>query len=128
MVEPAKIPMTSNKKERGALAEKLVTDYLRRNKYSILETNFAGKMGEVDIICEKDGILVIVEVRSMYPGSPYNPIYSINSRKRSKIIKTALHYIRTHFGREVGTRFDVAIVTLGQPPDIQHFENAFEMT
>src|SRR5512136_3123638 len=51
-----------NRKETGAIAENIAADYLSKRGYKIRERNYRTREGEIDIIAEKDGTLVFVEV------------------------------------------------------------------
>ena len=48
----------------GAEGEKRAQLYLRRKGYAIRETNWSSIFGELDIIAEKQGVLVFVEVKA----------------------------------------------------------------
>ena len=47
----------------GAWGEALAADYLRKKHYSILESNFRTRMGEIDLIAADRRYLVFVEVK-----------------------------------------------------------------
>ena len=60
--------MTKNKKntkEIGSLGEKVAVEYLLRNGFSILITNYWKKWGEIDIIAKKINRVHFVEVKSV---------------------------------------------------------------
>ncbi len=79
-------------------------------------------MGEVDIICEKDGTIVFVEVRRRGPGSIGEPSESINMSKRKRIIRASLFYLKRHGMMDKSIRFD----TIGiSEKGIEHIEGAF---
>ena len=50
--------------ELGKLGEELAVDFLQKNGYEILETNWVFQKAEIDIIAQKDNILVAVEVKT----------------------------------------------------------------
>lgn len=53
-------------KDIGNFSEDLAKKYLEKNDYSILDCNFKNFLGEIDIICKKNNLLIIVEVKSRY--------------------------------------------------------------
>ena len=53
-----------NTKETGDLGEKVVIEYLKREKYQILAQNYHRKVAEIDIIASKDRIVHFVEVKT----------------------------------------------------------------
>lgn len=62
------------------------------NGYVIVERNFyAKKMGEIDIIATKNGVLHFVEVKS---GDTFEPVYNITKSKILKITKSAYLYLK----------------------------------
>ncbi len=50
--------------ELGKLGEELAVDFLQKNGYEILETNWVFQKAEIDIIAQKDNMLVAVEVKT----------------------------------------------------------------
>ena len=53
-----------NSREIWVKGEVAAREYLRAQGYRILEENFSGKMGEIDLIAEEHGQTVFVEVKS----------------------------------------------------------------
>ncbi len=49
----------------GVLGEELACEYLKINKYAIIDRNFRRKYGEIDIIAKKGGVLVFFEVKAL---------------------------------------------------------------
>ncbi len=114
-----------NRRAIGALAEGAAADYLEQKGYVIRERNFRCRLGEIDLIAEKDGLLVFVEVkyrRTAICGLPYD---AVDERKQRRICHAALAYYGRH-GYAAGRmcRFDViAVYADGR---IEHLENAFD--
>ena len=50
--------------ELGRVGERLCTDFLQSRGWKILERNINSPFGEVDIICERQGCLWAVEVKT----------------------------------------------------------------
>ena len=48
----------------GKFGEELAVDFLEKNGYEILETNWVFDKAEIDIIAQKNGILAVVEVKT----------------------------------------------------------------
>jgi len=112
-----------NSKDKGKESEDFACDYLKSKNYRIIERNFRTRRGEIDIIAEKDGVLIFVEVRSLRKGL-FNPIESIGRRKLERIIKAAKYYLMKR--RNAVCRFDViGIIGDGEERSIEHIENAF---
>lgn len=123
--------MLDSRKELGAKGEKLAAKFLKRGGYRIIQSNYRCKLGEIDIIAERDRTIVFVEVRTKQTEEFGPPQYSINAAKRRQISKAALSYIREKNLVEQSCRFDVIGITFSsksRKPKIEHIENAFELS
>lgn len=112
-----------NRSQQGRSYEKQVADFLYNKGYTILETNFHCKMGEVDIIAKDNECLVFVEVKYRANSNSGDPAEAVGLSKQKKISRVCDYYLMTHTNREVSVRFDVVAV-LGE--NIKHYINAFE--
>ena len=52
----------------GGRGERAAAQYLRKRGYRILAKNFLVPGGEADLVAEKDGLLVVVEVKTRSHG------------------------------------------------------------
>jgi putative endonuclease len=69
---------TPNKsKETGALGEKVAVTYLIEHGYSILDTNYWRKWGELDIVAEIDGKIHFIEVKTFSYDTIFDLDYSL---------------------------------------------------
>ena len=81
-----------NRRKEGAYYENLVAEYLKTQGYEILEKNYRCRIGEIDLIAEKDGYLVFVEVKYRRTGQKGDPAEAVDYRKQKKISKVAEDY------------------------------------
>ena len=82
-----------NRRERGEYGENYAVSYLQAKGFRIVERNFyAGKLGEIDIIAEKGGVLHFVEVKSSR-GS-FDPVYNITPAKVRRVVNSAHYYLK----------------------------------
>ena len=81
------------KKEKGSWGEDRAAAYLRKQGYEILERNYRGKTGEIDIIAEKDGTLHFIEVKTRTSEDLGEPLEAIDRRKLGHILRTAELYL-----------------------------------
>ncbi len=99
-----------NRVQAGRVLEKRVAVYLRKRGYEILNTNYQCGHREIDIIAQKDAILIFVEVRSK-SGSAYGSgLESITRKKIRNIIESARFYIHKNSLYSHNVRFDVASI------------------
>lgn len=112
-----------NKRRLGAVHEKRVAEYFRQQGYRILEQNFRCHFGEIDLIAQKDGYIVFVEVKYRSSDSFGTPMAAVDRKKQRRISNTASYYLYSrHWPTDTACRFDVAAVS---DQSIQIIENAF---
>ncbi len=112
----------SYNKEKGAMGENLAADYLRRQNYKILKTNYRSKAGEIDIIAKNNDDVVFVEVKTRSSTDYGNPGEALSKSKKRHIVKTAMHYLMEMDDFSNNYRFDVIEIL---PGEVNHIENAF---
>lgn len=120
--------MKGYNKDIGYLGESLAIKYLVNKGYSILEKNYRIKLGEIDIICRKNNILIFVEVKSRYTNNYGYPIESVTYSKQKKIINISKFYILTNKYYNSNIRYDIIEVLLNNANEfynINHIEDAF---
>lgn len=119
--------MRLSKSETGRLGEELTAYYLVRSGYEILRRNFRIRGGEIDIIAAKDGIIAFVEVRTRDISALAEGAATVNKRKRSLIIGTALEY-SYRYPHELQPRFDISEVTVknGKITKFRYFPGAYD--
>src|SRR3989344_3600625 len=99
--------------EFGAWAENYVAQYLTSKKYEILSRNYRKKWGEIDIVAQKDGILVFVEVKAnkkeIFGFEPENRVNPEKLRRLNRAIQTFLAHGK--YGPNQDWQIDVVSVT-----------------
>ncbi len=125
--------MSSPKKRRltslGRQSEALAAAYLRSQGYEILETNYRGRRGEIDIVARYQQIIIFVEVKGRRSLNYGLPEESITPEKRRRLSQTALEWLKRNKGLEALVRFDVVtIVWEDHGPRINHIQNAFQVS
>ena len=115
------------RKEVGATGEKLAKHFLKKKGYKIRDTNFRCREGEIDIIAEKRGYLVFVEVRTKTSSGFGSPEESVTFAKKEKLIASALTYLSERKNLPESWRIDFVAVELdqnGKATRIELIENA----
>lgn len=117
-----------NRRDRGRDGEDLAWQHLRTAGYALVERNARSRLGEIDLVVERDGTLVFVEVRSRSGSRFGSALESIDRRKRRRLGRLAEAYLAHRRIEDRRVRFDVvAIEWQDDAPKIQHLENAFEV-
>ena len=94
----------------------------KNHKYKILERNYSTKIGEIDIVAEKNNTIVFIEVKMRETCAFGRPSEAVNTFKQAKIRRVAEEYLIRNRLTDSQIRFDVLEV-IGQ--DVNHIENAF---
>jgi len=109
----------------GKLGEDLAVDFLEKNGYEILETNWVFDKAEIDIIAQKNGILAIVEVKTRSSIEFGLPQDFVKPKKIKLLLKAVDEYVVQN-DLDVEVRFDIiAIHKESKNFNIEHFEEAF---
>lgn len=117
----------ANHNDFGKKAEDLAVEFLQKKGYKILIRNFRYQKAEIDIITEKDSLIVVVEVKARSTDAFMLPQEAVNKRKISLIVSATNHYLE-EFNKNQEVRFDIISVL----PDekgrlvIEHIIDAFE--
>lgn len=123
--------MLTQRQRVGQRAEELAAGFLSKQGWEILERNFRRRLGELDLVARREGVLVIVEVRTRADTRYGTAAASVDRRKQQRIVRAAQQLLQRH--RELArlpVRFDVIVVTDpdGAAPAIEWIRHAFEVT
>ena len=111
--------------ELGKFGEELAVEFLQKNGYDILETNWTFQKAEIDIIAQKDNILTVVEVKTRSSIEFGLPQDFVKPTKIQLLVKAVNEYIVSN-DLDVDVRFDIiAIYKEDKTYKIEHFEDAF---
>ena len=109
----------------GKLGEELAVDFLQKNGYKILETNWVFQKAEIDIIAQKENVLAIVEVKTRSTIGFGLPQDFVKPKKIQLLVKAVNEYVISN-DLDVEVRFDIiAISKEGKEFCIEHIEDAF---
>lgn len=78
----------------------------------MIDTNVRMKMGELDIVAEEGGEMVVVEVRTRTLGRMLPPEATVGPSKIRKLVRTGTAYMASKEW-EGPWRIDVAAITVG---------------
>ena len=111
---------------KGVMGEAAACDYLIARGLSPIHRRYHCAYGEIDLILQKDDLLVFAEVKCREHASHQNAQYAVTKQKQRRLIDTARCFLGEH--PEYAScmlRFDVVTVTKN---GIIHIPNAFEGT
>lgn len=111
--------------ELGKLGEQLAVEFLQKNGYQILETNWTFQKAEIDIIAQKENILAVVEVKTRSSVDFGLPQDFVKPSKIKLLVKAVNEYVISN-DLETEVRFDIiAISKEDKTFRIEHIEDAF---
>lgn len=114
--------------EFGSFAEGLAEKFLQDRGYSILGRNYRKPWGEVDIIAQKKGVIIFVEVKASDKPAPrgFEPEKRVNADKIKRIKRAAQTYIQQNNLDNRSWQIDLVAIELNKEKEvakITHFKN-----
>ncbi len=123
--------MSSQTTLLGRWGEAQVGEYLHKKGYRLIASGYRCRMGEIDLIAEKGGVLAFVEVKLRKNADFAAAREQVTPATQQRIRTTAAFFLSEHpeYG-EYRCRFDVAEVYAPEGvqtrrPKICYYEQAF---
>ena len=111
--------------ELGKLGEELAVDYLKKNGYTILDTNWTFQKAEIDIIAKTENTLAIIEVKTRSSLEFGLPQDFVKPKKIQLLVKAVDAYVNAK-NLDLEVRFDIiAIHKQDKTFAIEHLIDAF---
>lgn len=114
---------------RGALGEEAARKFLLKKGMAFLVSNIRTQGSEIDLVFRESDCLVFVEVKTR-SGEEWNrPAAAVDARKRRRLSRAAMEYLRRIQNPKTRLRFDIVEVLLenGAVKEIRHLPNAFAL-
>ncbi|SHF98018.1 putative endonuclease [Flavobacterium segetis] len=111
--------------ELGKLGEEMAVEFLKKEGYIILETNWTFQKAEIDIIAKKENTLAIVEVKTRSSLDFGLPQDFVKTKKIQLLVKAVDAFVNER-DLDFEVRFDIiAIHKEGKSFNIEHLVDAF---
>ena len=111
--------------ELGKLGEEMAVEFLQKDGYAIIETNWTFQKAEVDIIAQKENTLAIIEVKTRSSLEFGLPQDFVKPKKIQLLTKAVDAYVNER-DLDIEVRFDIiAIHKEGKSFVIKHLIDAF---
>ena len=98
--------------EIGKKGEELAEQYLLSKGHTILELRYKNKLGEIDIISFKQGVLHFVEVKTRSQSIFGSPGESVTKNKLRHIRNVANSYIKGIVNPEVVSGYSIDVIEI----------------
>ena len=113
----------------GRQGESFAHDFLEKNGYRIVQSNYRVPVGEIDFICENGNDLVFVEVKARRVTITSTPEESVTFRKQRQLYRVAEWYLNEiNYRHDRPVRFGVVSILIseeGKFISAELFRNAF---
>ena len=111
--------------ELGKLGEELAVEYLQKEGYEILETNWVFQKAEIDIIAKKGEIIAVIEVKTRSSIEFGLPQDFVKPKKIQLLVKAINEYIISN-NLDSEVRFDIISIHKDEKNfKIEHLVDAF---
>ncbi len=109
----------------GKLGEEMAVEFLQKNGYEILETNWTFQKAEIDIIAKKENTLAIIEVKTRSSLDFGLPQDFVKPKKIQLLVKAVNEYVISN-DLDIEVRFDIiAVHKEGKSFAVEHLMDAF---
>lgn len=111
--------------ELGKLGEEMAVEFLQKEGYTILQTNYTFQKAEIDILARKAGVLAVVEVKTRSSLDFGLPQDFVKPKKIQLLVKAVDAFV-TQNDLDLEVRFDIiAIHKNDKSFVIEHLTDAF---
>ena len=122
-------PSADPRQRLGQLGERAAEVALARAGLRVVARRFRLRSGEIDLVAERDDLVVFVEVKARHSRRFGPPAAAVTRLKQQRMARVALAFL-TRTGRSGRrTRFDVVEVYAcrGRVARVNHIEDAFRL-
>ena len=119
--------MNRRTKDLGKWGEIVASEYLAKAGYQLVDRNVRTGYGEIDLIVEREGALVFVEVKTRQSRTYGYPEEAITRSKIDHMIASAQAYLQTTPDFKGDWHIDVVAVEIPEfddRPIVTHFPDA----
>ena len=108
----------------GKAGEEATKEFFIMKGYTIREENWRCGEFELDLVIEKDGFVVFVEVKTR-SNDIIDPTFAIDDKKITNLINAGKGYLKMYGINQLSMQIDVVTI-VGEPGnfEITHYENA----
>jgi putative endonuclease len=112
----------------GAAGEARAAAHLIGRGYRILGRNVRANRVEIDLVAQRGGLVVFVEVKTRSSRALGPPEAAVDARKQARLVRGAAAWLRAHPARARRVRFDVIAVERDPRShwQVRHIEGAFD--
>jgi len=113
----------------GDFGERVAKAHLESKGYRILATKFRVREAEVDIVAQRDDVVVFVEVKTRRGDAMGRAVEALDGRKGERLLLAADAFAQEHPELPPDRRIDLIAIDLdaqGRVVSLEHIESAVE--
>jgi len=116
-----------NRRALGARGEVLAGNWYTERGYAVLDRNWRSRQGELDLVLERDGVVVFCEVKTRTSDAFGTGAEAVGREKQLRIRRLAAEWLTEHGRAARELRFDVVsiLVPRDASPTLDVLEAAF---
>lgn len=103
-------PAAARKQALGAYGETLAARHLVATGMVLLDRNWRGRHGEIDLVLRERDVLVICEVKTRSSDDYGTPHEAVDRRKLDRLRRLAAEWLRAHEVHPSDVRIDLVAV------------------
>jgi len=117
--------MKDQRKEFGRRGEDRAAAFFLLRGFRIIERNWSCRMGEIDLICRKNGVTRFIEVKTRRTRAFGNPEESITAGKMQRLERAVLAYMSSKELSWDNVHVDALAILAepGKPPEYHYLED-----
>jgi|SRR5579872_7248443 len=120
--------MSAARRVFGELGERIAERWLRRHGWRVVQRRFRSGHRDIDLIVEREGTVVFVEVKARRGTEFGDPVEAVNWRKQKELVRSASVWIDRHGRSTDSYRFDViGVLVEGERVRVRHVPDAFSL-
>ena len=118
--------MSAARQALGELGERVAERWLRAREWHVVARRFRSGHRDIDLIVERDGLVVFVEVKARRGSRHGDPVEAVNWKKQRELGRSARVWIDRCGRAGTAYRFDViGVLFAGGRVGVRHVEHAF---
>lgn len=120
--------MNQYKQNIGDFGQQLAGQFLISKQHQILEEKYYTRLGEIDIIAEKNNQLLFIEVKTRTSEKFGRPEEAVSQSKKEKMNEAVLQYLSENNINHDNYRLDIIAVLIDKGEmvaKIRHLKNVF---
>jgi putative endonuclease len=109
----------------GTAGENMAVEWLVTAGYTIVARNYRFEKAEIDIIAQKQELIIFVEVKTRSHSRLQLPENAVSVTKQQHLFRAATAFLEMRGLHHLPARFDIISIALDQDPPLIHIEDAF---